>query len=216
MLKYKLSELREKVIYESSLVEKMLKLAVEGLLELDSIKLEQAFDYENQINTLELEIEEMCISLIALYQPEAKDLRTIVMILKMNSDLERMGDMGVNIIGSAQYLIERPQLKQLISLPNMAKETINMMNDAMKSFVTDDVDLAKKVCVFDDVIDAYNEQIARELLTYMLADAKNIERSMHLMRISQNLERIADLCTNIAEETVFIKEGRVIKHHQNK
>jgi phosphate transport system protein len=216
MLKYKLSELREKVIYESSLVEKMLKLAVEGLLELDSIKLEQAFDYENQINTLELEIEEMCISLIALYQPEAKDLRTIVMILKMNSDLERMGDMGVNIIGSAQFLIERPQLKQLISLPNMAKETINMMNDAMKSFVTDDVDLAKKVCVFDDVIDAYNEQIARELLTYMLADAKNIERSMHLMRISQNLERIADLCTNIAEETVFIKEGRVIKHHQNK
>ncbi len=216
MLKYKLSELREKVIYESSLVEKMLKLSVEGLLELDSIKLEQAFDYENQINTLELEIEEMCISLIALYQPEAKDLRTIVMILKMNSDLERMGDMGVNIIGSAQFLIERPQLKQLISLPNMAKETINMMNDAMKSFVTDDVDLAKKVCVFDDVIDAYNEQIARELLTYMLADAKNIERSMHLMRISQNLERIADLCTNIAEETVFIKEGRVIKHHQNK
>ncbi len=216
MLKYKLSELREKVIYESSLVEKMLKLAVEGLLELDSIKLEQAFDYESQINSLELEIEEMCISLIALYQPEAKDLRTIVMILKMNSDLERMGDMGVNIIGSAQYLIERPQLKQLISLPNMAKETINMMNDAMKSFVTDDVDLAKKVCVFDDVIDAYNEQIARELLTYMLADAKNIERSMHLMRISQNLERIADLCTNIAEETVFIKEGRVIKHHQNK
>jgi len=216
MLKYKLSELREKVIYESSLVEKMLKLAVEGLLELDSIKLEQAFDYESQINSLELEIEEMCISLIALYQPEAKDLRTIVMILKMNSDLERMGDMGVNIIGSAQFLIERPQLKQLISLPNMAKETINMMNDAMKSFVTDDVDLAKKVCVFDDVIDAYNEQIARELLTYMLADAKNIERSMHLMRISQNLERIADLCTNIAEETVFIKEGRVIKHHQNK
>jgi len=216
MLKYKLSELREKVIYESSLVEKMLKLAVEGLLELDSIKLEQAFDYESQINSLELEIEEMCISLIALYQPEAKDLRTIVMILKMNSDLERMGDMGVNIIGSAQYLIERPQLKQLISLPNMAKETINMMNDAMKSFVTDDVDLAKKVCVFDDVIDAYNEQIARELLTYMLADAKNIERSMHLMRISQDLERIADLCTNIAEETVFIKEGRVIKHHQNK
>ncbi len=213
MLRFKLADLREKVIYESSLVEKMLKLSIEGLLETDGLKLDEAFDYENQINSLELEIEEICISLIALYQPEAKDLRTIVMILKMNSDLERMGDLGVNIIGSARFLIERPPLKPLISVPNMAKETINMMNDAMKSFVTDDVELAKKVCIFDDVIDAYKEQIARELLTYMIADPKNIERSLNLMRISQNLERIADLCTNISEETIFIKEGRVIKHH---
>ena len=213
MLRAKLIELREKIIYESSLVEKMLQTTIEGLLESNTEKLDNALEYENLINQSELEIEEMCISMIALYQPEAKDLRTIIMVLKMNNDFERMGDMGVNIVYAAKYLIERPAMKPLIAVPNMAKETIKMLNNALTAFIKEDVKIAKEVCIFDDVIDAYRDQIARELITYMISDPKNIERSLQLMKISQNLERIADLCTNIAEDTVFIKEGKVIKHN---
>lgn len=216
MLKSKLIELKERILYEASLVEKMLELSIDGLLNNNIEKLDKALDYECLINDNELEIEEKCISMIALYQPEAKDLRIITMILKMNNDLERMGDMAVNIIYSAKFLIERPALKPLLAVPNMAKETSKMLKDALLSFTNEDSELAKKVCIFDDVIDAYKDQITRELITYMVADVKNIERALQLMRISQNLERIADLCTNIAEDTIFIKEGKVIKHNKNK
>lgn len=213
MLKSKLIELREKILYEASLVEKMIEKTIQGLLESSNDKLDKALEYEEVINTLELEIEEKCISLMALFQPEAKDLRTIIMILKMNNDLERMGDMAVNIIFSAKYIIERPPLKQLIDLPNMAKETIKMLKDALTCFTNEDVELARAVCKFDDVIDGYKDQITRVLITYMIADSQNIERAIQLMRITQNLERIADLCTNIAEDTVFMTQGKVIKHN---
>jgi phosphate transport system protein len=213
MLRAKMIALKEKIIYESSLVEKMLNLTIEGLLESDNEKLDHAFEYENMINQLEMEIEEMCISMIALYHPEAKDLRTIISILKINSDFERMGDYGTNIIASSKYIIERPSLKPLVTIPNMARETIGMLRKALDAYVKEDVQQAKEICVFDDVIDAYRNDIARDLVTYMISDPKNIERSLELMNISQNLERIADLCTNIAENTVFIKEGKVIKHH---
>lgn len=213
MLKNKILELREKILHEASLVEKMIEFSIQGLLEKNNNKLLEALEYEEIINNMEIEIEEKCIEMIALFQPEARDLRTILMILKMNSDLERMGDMAVNIIGSAQFLIERPTLKQLIDLPNMARETIKMLKDSLKSFTIEDVNLAREVCKFDDVIDGYKDQITRELVTYMIADPVNIERSIHLMRITQNLERIADLCTNIAEDTVFMVQGKVIKHN---
>jgi len=213
MLKTKMIELKEKIIYESSLVEKMLNLTIEGLLESNIEKLENALEYENMINKLEMEIEEMCISMIALYQPEAKDLRTIISILKINNDFERMGDLGTNIIYASKFIAERPALKPLITIPNMAKETIGMLRKSLDAYVKEDVKQAKEICVFDDVIDEYRNQIVRELITYMLSDPKNIERSIELMNIAQNLERIADLCTNIAENTIFIKDGRVIKHH---
>jgi len=212
MLKSKMIELKEKIIYESSLVEKMLKLIVEGLLEQNSESLTKAYEYEHMINNLEMEIEEMCISMIALYSPEAKDLRTIISILKINSDFERMGDYGTNIINSSQYIISRPALKSLISIRDMANETITMLQKALDAYVREDVSVAQEVCVFDDVIDEYRNQIVRELITYMLSDPQNIERAIELMSIAQNLERVADLCTNLAENTIFIKEGRVIKH----
>jgi len=213
MLKNKLIELRESILHEASLVEKMIEISIQGLLENNKQKLDDAMEYEEIINNLEMDIEEKCIMLIALYQPEAKDLRTIITILKMNSDLERMGDMAVNIIGSSYFIIERPPLKKLIDLPNMAKETIKMLKNALQSFTNEDVPLAREVCKFDDVIDAYKDQITRELITYMIADTQNIERAIQLTRITQNLERIADLCTNIAEDTVFMTQGKVIKHN---
>ena len=209
----KMVELKEKIIYESSLVERMITLTVEGLLNSNMDYLNNAIDYENMINQLEMEIEEMCISMIALYQPEAKDLRTIISILKINIDFERMGDHAVNIFYSAKFLLERPALNSLISIQNMARETIDMLRKAIDAYIMEDAQKAQEVCVFDDVIDDYNDQIIRELITYMLSDPKNIERSIHLINISENLERIADGCTNIAENTIFIKEGKVIKHH---
>ena len=213
MLRPKLIELTEKIIYESSLVERMLNISIEGLLESNIEKLENALEYENMINKLEMEIEEMCISMIALYQPEAKDLRTIISILKINNDFERMGDQGTNIVYSAKFIVERPSLKPLINIKNMANETIGMLKKSLDAYVREDVTQAREVCVFDDVIDDYRNQIVRELITYMLSDPKNIERAIELMNIVQNLERIADLCTNIAENTIFIKDGIVIKHH---
>ena len=213
MLRSKMIELREKIIYESSLVEKMLNLTIEGLLELKKETLDNALEYENMINNLEMEIEEMCISMIALYHPEAKDLRTIISILKINADFERMGDLGTNIIYSANYIIDKPALKPLITIPNMAKDTIGMLQKSLDAYVKEDVKLAREICIYDDVIDEYRNVIVRELITYMLSDPASIERSIELMSIAQNLERIADLCTNIAENTIFIKEGKVIKHH---
>ena len=213
MLKAKMIELMEKITYESNLVEKMVNTTIEGLLEASTEKLENALEYENLINNLEMEIEEMCISMISLYQPAAKNLRTIVSIIKMNSDFERMGDLFVNIIEAARFLTEQPAMKKYLAVPNMAKETVKMLNDALKAFMNEDVHLANDVCAYDDVIDAYCEQIARELITYMLSDPKYIERALQLMAISKNLERIADHCTNIAEYTIFITEGRVVKHN---
>ena len=213
MLRTKLIELREKVVYEASLVEKMVKITIEGLLESSVEKLETAFDYEHLINTLEMEIEEMSISMISLFQPAAKDLRTIISVIKLNSDFERMGDLCVNIIEASKYLAIHPNMKKYLALPNMAQETIKMVNKALTAFMQEDVTAANEVCAFDDVIDTYCEQITRELITYMLSDPKYIERSLQMLAIAKNLERIADHCTNIAEYTIFIKEGRVIKHN---
>ena len=213
MLKAKMLELMEKIKYESNLVDKMVNTTIEGLLESKIDKLEKAMEYENLINNLEMEIEEMCISMISLYSPAAKNLRLIVSVIKINSDFERMGDLCVNIIEAAKILIEQPQMKKYLALPNMANETLKMLNDALHAFLEEDVHLANDVCAFDDVIDAYCEQITRELITYMLSDPKNIERSLGLLVIAKNLERIADHCTNIAEYTVFITEGKVIKHN---
>jgi phosphate transport system protein len=171
---------------------------------------------EPQTNDAEIEIDEMCINLIARFQPEAKDLRTIMMILKMNNDLERIGDMAVNISESALFLIERPQVKPLIDLPKMAEETIQMLRDSIDSFIKGDSKLAQSVCERDDIVDAYRDQILRELITYMISDPTTIERAIHIERISRNLERIADLATNIGEDVVYIVEGRVIKHGRYK
>jgi phosphate transport system protein len=170
-------------------------------------------DDEPKSNLLEIELDELCINLIGQYQPKAKDLRTILMILKMNNDLERIGDMAVNISESSLFIIERPMVKPLIDIPRMAEETIKMLKDSIDSFITGEVMLAKSVCERDDVVDKLRDQILRELITFMSSDPSTIERSIHLIRISRDLERIADLSTNICEDVLYIEEGRVIKHH---
>ncbi len=213
----KLNKLKEKIIEQGNLVESMIEKSIRGLINKDKALLLEVIQVdEPRTNEVEIEIDEMCISLIARFQPEARDLRTIIMILKMNNDLERIADMAENISESALFLIERPLLKPLIDLPKMAEETIRMLKDSIDSFIKNDPKLAKDVCERDDIIDAYRDQILRELITYMISDPTAIERAIHLERISRNLERIADLATNIGEDVVYIVEGKVIKHGRYK
>jgi len=216
MLEEKLNELKKKLIEEASLAQDMVKKSIEGLIKKRKEILEKITkEYEPKMNELEIELDELCTNLIALYQPEAGDLRTILMILKMNNDLERIGDLAVNISESALYLIERPPVKPLIDIPRMAEESIDMLKNAINSFINKDANLAKSVCEKDSVVDNLRDQILRELITYMSSDPSTIERSIHLIRISRCLERIADLSTNICEDVIFMTEGRIIKHHKD-
>jgi phosphate transport system protein len=132
----------------------------------------------------------------------------------MNNDLERMGDHAVNISQSGLFLISKPQVKPLLDIPRMAEEVSKMLEDSLKSFVNEDAALAKSVCERDDIIDDYRDQIVRELITYMVSDPSTIERALHLIRIAGNLERIADLTTNICEDVIFMVKGELMKHHK--
>lgn len=213
MLAKKIEELKKGIIEESQLVEEMLEKSIAGLLNKELEKLEEVFALERKVNKKELEIDEMCTGIIALHQPEAKNLRTILMILKMNNDLERMGDLVVNIAECSQYLIRKPFIKKLVNIPVMMEETKKMLEDSIKAFINEDVKLAKNVCLNDDVVDDLKEQLYRLLITYMIDDPTTIKRAILLNKISSFLERIADLSTNIAEETIFMTKGTVIKHH---
>ncbi len=208
----KIQELKKKVLDEAKLVETMIQLSIDGLLEKDEEKLKKVYDLENSVNEMEIDIEEDCTGIIATNQPEAKNLRTILMILKMNNDLERMGDLSVSIANSAEYLIRKPIFKRLVNIPAMSEATIKMVQDSLAAFMKEDSDLAKQVCINDDIVDDLKDDTYRILITYMLEDPTTIKRAIQINKISSNLERIADLSTNIAEDTVFIAEGKVIKH----
>jgi phosphate transport system protein len=216
MINEKIQQLKKVVIEQAILVESMIKLSINGLMEKDSEKLETVYKLEDQVNAQELSIEEEAVSLIAMQKPEARNLRTILMIIAMNSDLERMGDQAVNITKCAQYLIRKPVIKKLVNLPTMAVETLKMLRNSITSFIEEDVALAKQVCVNDDIVDDLKEHIYRVLITYMVEDPTTIKRAFNINNISSNLERIADLSTNIAEETIYMVEGRIIKHNLDK
>jgi len=215
MIEKKLNELKEMLIEEAALVEDMVKNSVKGLLNKEEELLKRIINtYEPRTNDFEVDIEETCINLIALYQPKASALRTIVMILKINNDLERIGDIAVNISESALFLIKRPPVKPLIDIPRMAEEAQRMLKDAIDAFIAKDSKLAKSVCERDEIVDNLRDQVLKELITYMISDPSTIERAIHLIRVSRNLERVADLSTNIAENVIFMTEGKIIKHHR--
>ncbi len=213
MLEEKMNLLKRKLIEEATLAENMVKKSIKGLVDKDALILKEVIEKDEPLmNKSEIEIEEMAINMIALYHPKATDLRTIVMVLKMNNDIERIGDLAVNISQSSLFLIERPQVKPLIDIPRMAEKSVEMLVGAIYSFINKDVELAEKVLKEDSVVDSLRDQVLRELITFMAADPSTIERSIHLIRISRALERIADLATNICEDTIFIIEGKIIKH----
>ncbi len=217
MIEAKLNELKKRLMNEAGLSEEMVRRAIKGLTEKKKIDLERVIkEYEPQMNKSEVELDELCTNFIALYQPEAGNLRTVLMILRINNDLERIGDLAVNISESALFLIERPFVKPLIDLPRMAEEAIKMLKDAVDSFINKDAELAKAVCERDVIVDGLRDQIFRELIAYMSSDPSTIERSLHLIRISRCLERVGDLSTNVCEDVIFIVEGKVIKHRKDK
>jgi len=215
MQQEKILELKESIISLANDVEAMLSNAIEGFLEKDEKKLKNIIDTEEKkIHKKEIKIDKLYTRILALYHAEAKDLRTILMVSKMNSDLERVADQCVNIAESALYLIDKTSVKPYIDIPRMAEITKTMLTESVNSFINEDAVLAENVCERDEEVDSLNEQIFRELLTFMISDPKTIERSMHLIRIANNIEKIADLSTNIAEETVFLVTGKIIKHNR--
>ena len=214
MLEEKIIALKGDLLEFASLVEKMIEGSIEGLLKKDTKILKEVIEkQEPKANRFEIEIDERCVELIAQFQPKVKELRTVLMVMQMNNDLERVGDHASNIAESAIFLVERPAVKPLIDIPRMAELSINMLKDSLRSFTDEDSKLARSVCERDNEVDALGEQVLRELITFMSADTSTIERSLHLLRIARNLERIADLSTNICEDTIFVAEGKVIKHH---
>ena len=214
MLDDRINDLRKELIEYGALVEKMIEKSINGLLGRNKSLLVGVMEHdEPRANETEVRLDERCTTMIAQYQPKAKDLRTILMVLKMNNDLERMGDHAVNICENALYLIAHPNVKPLIDIPRMADHAISMVKDSIDAFVREDAPLARSVCERDSTVDALLDQVFRELITHMISDPKTIERAIRLITIARNLERIADLSTNICEDVIFMVEGKVIKHH---
>jgi phosphate transport system protein len=168
---------------------------------------------DRDINTLQIEIDDRCLKLLALQNPMASDLRLITAAMKINADLERIGDQAVNVAENALVLIPLPPVKPLLDIPRMAELAEGMIRDALDAFVRRDPDLARQVLARDDDVDELKDQVFRELLTYMMADPGTIQRALSLILISRNLERIADHATNIAEDVIFITEARDVRHH---
>lgn len=205
--------LKGRLLSMAGLAEAAIGLAVKALVSRDAALAQQVIASDQAINMAEVEIDELCMKLLALYQPEAADLRFITMAFKINNDLERMGDLAVNIAERTLDLLQEPLLKPLIDIPRMAELAQAMVTDSLDSFVRRDVELARNVCRRDDQVDQLNDQVFRELLTYMLQDPKSIARAVELILIGRHLERIADHATNVAEDVIYLVQGRTIKHH---
>jgi phosphate transport system protein len=214
-LEAKIAELQEQLFTMAGIVEEMVGNSIKALVDRDATLVEQVTGAaEDRVNKLEVENEDVAINLMALYQPEASNLRTLVMIIKINNDLERIGDHAVNIAESASFLITRPPVKPLVHIPQMAEHTVAMLRDSLDAFGRKDADLARDVCGRDSIVDGLNTEIKQELRGYMARDPETIERSLKLMMVSLNLERVADLATNIAEDVIYIVTGEDIKHGQ--
>ncbi len=207
-----LNTIRERLLEMGGKVELMINDALKSLVERDSAMAERVIAFDHEINRLEMEIDERCLQVLALRQPAARDLRFITLALKIVTDLERIGDQCRNIGKRAKELNEEPPLKPYIDLPRMALHAGTMVKEALDAFVRGDADLALKVCRDDNFVDNLNEQIQRELLTYMIGDVAAISRAMKINHISKCLERIADHATNVAEMVIFMVKGKDIRH----
>lgn len=208
-----LRELKKQLLEMGGLVERSIRDAVESLVKRDSKLAEETLKLEHEINAKELAIDETCLRLLALRQPMAADLRFITSAMKITANLERMGDQAVNIAERALPMMEEPPIKPYIDIPRMAELSQSMVKDVLDAFVNSDSKLARDVCKRDDMVDELNDQVFRELLTYMMANPKNISQAVQLIIIGRCLERIGDHATNIAEDVIFMVDAIVTKHH---
>jgi phosphate transport system protein len=208
-----LQALKERLLHMGGLVEERAHQAVLALMERRGDLAEKVISGDREVNELQIEIDDRALKLLALQQPMAKDLRLITAAMKINADLERIGDQAVNIAENALKIIGHPPLKPLIDIPRMADLAEAMTRDSLDSFVKKDAALARSVLVRDDDVDQLKDHVFRILLTYMMADPGTIERALGLILVSRNLERVADHATNIAEDVIFLVEAKDVRHH---
>jgi phosphate transport system protein len=208
-----LEQLKTRLLEMGGQAEENVRLAVKGLVDRDQDLIERVMVGDEPLNNLHIEIDNRCFTLLALYQPMAADLRTIVAAVKINTDLERVGDLAVNIAEAARRYTSHAPVKKLIDIPRMAGIAQTMLRDALDAFVRRDLAMAQAVLNEDDRLDTLKTQIFRELLTYMLQDPSTIEPALDLILISRHLERIGDHATNIAEDVIFIVSARDVRHH---
>jgi len=207
-----LEKLKEQVLKMGGFVEGAIQKSIKALVERDRDLALSVIAGDAIVNAYDVEIEEDCIRLLAIWQPTGSNLRFITTAIKIITDLERMGDLAVDICERTLELLEEPQLKPYIDIPRMAEASQKMLKDSLDSFVARDADLAVKVCAADDFVDNLNQQIFNELLVYMLQDPKNISRAVRLTYVAKYLERVGDHATNIAEMVVYMVKGKVIRH----
>ena len=207
-----LEALKQTLLAMGGLVEDQIRRAMKALLERDDALAREVIERDRQVNTYDVEVDEQCVSLLALHQPAAGDLRFITTAMKIVTDLERIGDQAVNIAQRVLELNREPQLKPYIDLPRMAERAQRMVKESLDAFVARDTALARQICGEDAEVDALKEQIFRELLTFMMEDPRTIPRAIRVILISRFMERVADHATNIAEMVVYLVEGKMVRH----
>jgi phosphate transport system protein len=209
-----LQTLKERLLDMSARAEELIDLAVDSLLTRDKDKADAVIAGDREVDMMELECEQLAVSLLALQQPMGRDLRFIIGAIKITSDLERVGDHAVNLAQSALRLIAlHVEITPTPEIEDMARRARRMLAEALDAFIRADGAVGREVCKADDAVDALHDSVFRILLTHMMADARTINPSLELLLVSRNLERVADLATNIAEDAVFLAEGKQIKHH---
>ena len=208
-----LSQVKVRLLTMSGEAEAALGQAVDALLERDAERAQRVIDGDRVIDMMEVEIEEQSINLLALQQPMARDLRTLTSAMKIATDLERVGDHAVNIAQSAIRLTQSRPIAPEPEIVEMARLSREMLSDALEAFVRGDAQMGREVCKRDDKVDALNRSVFRIMLTHMMEDPHTIGAALELFLVSRNLERVADLATNIGEDVVFLVEGKSIKHH---
>jgi phosphate transport system protein len=207
-----LDDLKQKLLRMGAAVENQIQTALRALVERDTELAQRVIENDLRINTLDVQVDEDSLRLLALHQPTAKDLRFITTAMKISTELERMSDLAENIAERALELNEEPQLKPYIDIPRMGNWTLRMVKESLDAFVNRDAALARKVCADDDFVDDLTQQLFRELLSFMLENPKTITRAIRLTFIGKYIERIADHATNVAELVVYLVEGKIIRH----
>jgi phosphate transport system protein len=208
-----LEQLKTKLLEMSALVEAAIQRSISAVVHKDRSAADEVFRNEARINAIEIEVDEFAVNLLALQQPMAADLRLIVAALKINTDLERMGDLAVNIAQRARSLMEEPVVKPMVDIPHIAGLVQSMVRKALDAFVTRDPELARSVLASDDAVDNMRTACYHELVSFMEKDPQNIKQALDLLAVTRNLERIADHSTNIAEDVLFLVKGVDVRHH---
>lgn len=210
-----LESLEQELLAQGSLVEQMISLASRAVRELQSDLIEKLLAAEDVVNQQEVEIEEECLKILALHQPVAVDLRRVATVMKINSDLERIADLAVNIGERSQSLISHGDFPLPENVDQMAEVATSMVRDALDAFVRLDVEAARDVCLRDDLVDDLNRQLISELHKLVESDAAEIEPALHFFSASRHLERIADHATNIAEDVIYLVDGEITRHRHD-